>query len=210
MSISLSLVNAEKEIKTAGFAALAGEINKRIIRTIPSVVEKVKQAVERSISSQDTIIALSDYYAGGLAAELGLNPGQGPLAASQIVSIITEDTQFRFNKLNNKLKGSIEFYIAHNAIDKLLSLPVGHVLYGKGDLHWLRWLLTRGDDIIVSNYTYNAKTGFGRSGGGSMMLGGSWRVPPKHSGDSENNFISKALFNKEFQTELENIFTRYI
>ena len=85
---------------------------------------------------------------------------------------------------------------------------MGHVIYGRGDLHWLQWLLEKGDTIIIDSYEYSPRSGFGRSGGGSMKLGGSWRVPPEYAGTPENNFISDSLFNNTFQSTLQNIIER--
>lgn len=210
MSIRLKLTNPTQEIMTAGYAALSKEVNKRIVQNIPKILTKIKEAIGNSISSHPTVLALSDYAPGGLAAELGLYPGQGSLAASQIVDIVTDDVEFRFRRINTKLQGSIQFYIAHEAVARLVALPIGHVIYGKGDLHWLQWLLERGDAIIIDSYEYNPQSGFGRSGGGSMALGGSWRVPPEYAGTPEKNFISDALFNKTFQDTLQNIIEGYL
>ena len=208
MSIKIKLTNPTNEIMTAGFSALAGEINTELTKIIPKIVVDIKEAIRVSVSSHPTVQGLSDYAPGGLASELGLYPGQGTLAAAQIIDIITEDVEFRFRKLNKKLQGSIEFYIAHSAVAKLVALPVGHVIYGRGDLHWLQWLLERGDIIIIDSYEYSPRSGFGRSGGGSMKLGGSWRVPPEYAGTPENNFISDSLFNNTFQSTLRNIIER--
>ena len=210
MSIRIKLTNPTQEIMTAGYSALAQDINKSISQNIGKIVVKIKEAIGNSISFHPTVMALSDYAPGGLASELGLYPGQGSLAASQIVDIVTEDVEFRFSKINTKLQGRIQFYIAHEAVSRLVALPIGHVIYGKGDLHWLKWLLERGDAIIIDSYEYNPQSGFGRSGGGSMALGGSWRVPPEYAGTPEKNFISDALFNKTFQDTLQNIIERYL
>jgi hypothetical protein len=210
MSIRIKLTNPTQEIMTAGYSALAQDINKSISQNIGKIVVKIKEAIGYSISLHPTVIALSDYAPGGLASELGLYPGQGSLAASQIVNIITEDVTFRFSKISTKLQGSIQFYIAHEAVSRLVALPIGHVIYGRGDLHWLKWLLERGDAIIIDSYEYNPQSGFGRSGGGSMALGGSWRVPPEYAGTPDDNFISDSLFNKPFQDTLQNIIERYL
>jgi len=208
MSIKIKLTNPVNEIMTAGFSALAEDINTKLTKIIPKIVVDVKEAVRVSVSSHPTVQALSDYAPGGLASELGLYPGQGPSAAAQIIEIITEDVEFRFRKLNTKLQGSIEFYIAHSAIARLVALPLGHIVYGRGDLHWLQWLLEKGDAIIIDSYEYSPQSGFGRSGGGSMKLGGSWRVPPEYAGTPEDNFISDSLFNRTFQDTLQNIIER--
>jgi hypothetical protein len=64
------------------------------------------------------------------------------------------------------------------------------------DLHWLDWLLRQGSAVIVSGYQYTPKRD-GRSGGGVMTMGSLWRVPPQFAGTLQNNFITKALSNRE-------------
>lgn len=208
MSINLKLIDPFNEIKKSGFLALSKEINKRFSKNLPRVLSKVKQLVSVALSSNETILSLSNYSPGGLASQLGLYPSQGPSASASIVAIISEDVQYKFQNFNYKFQGYIEFYIAHNSVEKLLSLPIGHVVYGKGDLHWLNWLLERGDSMIISGYQYNPKTGLGRSGGGNMITGSSFRIPPEFSGTPERNFISDSLFNKQFQSSLLDILER--
>ena len=65
-------------------------------------------------------------------------------------------------------------------------------------LHWLAWLLQAGSSMIVSGYEYTPSFE-GRSGGGVMTGGGVWRVPPEFSGTESDNFITRALNNRDKQ-----------
>ena len=75
-------------------------------------------------------------------------------------------------------------------------------MYKSGDLHWLDWLLKRGDNMIISNYQYNPQTGLGRSGLGNMVGGGSFRVPPQFSGTVDDNFITRAFLGNNQEKEI--------
>ena len=59
------------------------------------------------------------------------------------------------------------------------------------------WLLTLGDRTIITSYSYDPTTGRGRSGHGTMTIGGGFRVPPGFAGDINNNFVSRALIGKK-------------
>lgn len=205
MSISIKLLNPVAEITGAGFSALVKDINDSIRNSIPRITKKIQDSIAQSLLSQPEMVGLLDYSAGGLAAQLGLYPSQGNSAVSAIVQTVSGDVKHSFSGFNSQFKGSLTFYIAHEAVNKLLSLPVGHVVYGRGDLHWLEWMLERGDSILISNYTYNPRTGLGRSGGGNMVVGGSFRIPPEYSGTPENNFISRALYSEDFQNTIQKI-----
>ena len=54
--------------------------------------------------------------------------------------------------------------------------------------------------MIIMGYKY-VPSSDGRSGGGSMEGGGSWRVPPQFSGTEDNNFITRALSGRNLDLE---------
>jgi hypothetical protein len=86
-----------------------------------------------------------------------------------------------------------------------LSLPEGHTIYEDGDLHWLQWMLIRGDETIIVGYEYNPQTGLGRSKLGNMKKGNSFRVPPQYAGTSDNNFITRALIGQQQNDDITNL-----
>ena len=101
--------------------------------------------------------------------------------------------------------GGLEVNFQPSTFDNLIGLPEGHVKYSDGDLHWLNWLLNAGDTIIIVNYQYNPATGMGRSGLGTMIPGGVFRVPPQFSGTSDNNFITRALLGTTQEDQIINL-----
>jgi hypothetical protein len=124
-----------------------------------------------------------------------------------IINSVISSTSISVVPYNNKLKGGgIEVNIQPNNFANLLNLPQGHSVYKDGDLHWLDWLLNRGDEIIVVGYEYNPQAGLGRSKLGNMKEGGSFRVPPQFSGTDNNNFITRALTGAEQEKQIVKIF----
>ena len=64
----------------------------------------------------------------------------------------------------------------------------------------MRWLLLEGTRTIVSSYAYEPDNS-GRSGGGTMRLGGIWRVPPQFAGTASENFVTRMFENKDKQIQ---------
>jgi len=106
----------------------------------------------------------------------------------------------KIQPIKKTLKGTLEINFQRDDFINLLSLQSGHVLTEKGtDLHWLDWLLIKGDTTIITGYTYIPGP-LGRSGGGEMNIGGLWRVPPEFSGTITNNFITRSFKGTEKET----------
>ena len=78
------------------------------------------------------------------------------------------------------------------------------------NLDWLNWILTRGDEIIVSKFRFEPESGRGRTGRGRMKKGGSWRVSPQYAGTEDDNFITRALSDKALQAKMASIIHKAI
>lgn len=127
----------------------------------------------------------------------GLELGSEEGVVNSIVEAVANSIEVKFTKIDNKLGGGITFYFQPEGFQNLLNLPEGHVITRKGvDIHWLDWLLTQGDAVVVAGYRYTPDQ-YGRSGIGRMRSGGSFRVPPSYSGVEGDNFITRALENRE-------------
>jgi hypothetical protein len=134
---------------------------------------------------------------GSLNSHFGLPTSTADSSVNSIVSAVSDSLNVNIKLLDKRLEGKIEFSFQQSDFLNLLSLNVGHVNTEMGtDLHWLDWLLTKGDTVIVVGYHY-APGKAGRSGGGIMDIGGAWRVPPQFSGSRENNFITRSFRGRE-------------
>ena len=140
----------------------------------------------------------------------GLYQGTESMIVDSIQDSVMGAVSVDFKTVNNTLsKGGLSINFQPATFANLLSLPTGHTVYEGGDLHWLQWLLERGDSMIVVDYHYYPASGMGRSGKGYMKKTGMFRVPPQFSGTSNNNFVTRALVGpaqeKEINREIANI-----
>jgi len=195
-----SIAKIEKDIKTALIADLNTHLDKR--KNV--AVDRLKQVCKSWILSQPEIKSLdSASVPFSLHSLFGLQRGSEAQIVDTIANAVANSIQVKFSKIDKNFKGGITFSIQPADFQNLLGLPEGHVITKKGtDLHWLNWLLERGDSVIITGYQYEASNR-GRSGSGAMVQGGSFRVPPSYSGTTTNNFVTRAFTNK--QKEIERI-----
>jgi hypothetical protein len=203
---TIELLDSVSSIQKKVNQACADHFNKNINRLGSSLVDKFKIAVESWLIDQPEIISLNTASPDSLMAQFGLPPAQAATITAQIIQAVKNSISIKIRKFDAKLNGGIDVNFQPKGFQNLLTLGAGHTIYDKGDLHWLDWLLTMGDTIIVAGYDYNAETGIGRSGLGNMKEGGAWSVPPEFSGTLENNFVTRALIGKEQEAIIAQIF----
>jgi hypothetical protein len=207
-SIFVELLDSNDKIQGAMYSALVKLINKKIIKNKDKTITAFKQRIRRWVMDQPEIDSLLNAGSHSLHAQFGLHRGSESTIVDNIISAIVDSFAVRIGKINTKFKGKIEFNFQPKNFFNLLSLSGGHVITTKGsDLHWLDWLLMRGDTTIIVGYEYESGSG-GRSGGGLMGEGGIWRVPPEFSGTNTNNFVTRAfkLREKEISQVLQGLF----
>lgn len=207
MTIRLKLTTPPKKIKEMIDEQITDYLNRKISKNYGRVVNSLRQKIPFWIRSQPEIQSLLDQgVPGSLNALFGLYAGDADRAITDIINAIKESTSIKIDKISRNYSGKIEFNFQSSNFANILGLSSGHVLTEKKeDLHWLDWLITQGDTTIISGYQYKESNG-GRSGGGIMVIGSSFRVPPQFSGTIENNFIIRALSNRE--SEIEPILAR--
>ena len=75
-------------------------------------------------------------------------------------------------------------------------MPGSTITTEKGQpLPWLSWLLTLGDQVIVSTHGVRYKPGTGRSGQAQMKFNynAPFKVDSAHSGKPDDNFITRTI-----------------
>ena len=200
-NIFVKLLDTNDKISKDINAAIAEEVNKRIRKNRRKARITLRNLVPQWIREQPEMVSLSAEGVDSLAAQVGLPFGTGPRAADAIAAAVRGSLIIDFNTVNTGLKGLIEFSIQPTDFVNLLNLPNGVVYTELGAaLPWLEWLLLRGNTVIVGGYSYEPAPD-GRSGGGFMQFGGSWRIPPQFAGFPDNNFITRALENRNDQIE---------
>jgi len=182
--------------------AIANEMNRRIKKRRRKAEQTIKSLIPHWIQEQPEIQSILDQGTpGSLNAAFGLPPGVPEVSVSAIIETLTSSVNVLFKKVDRNLNGGIEFSMDPKLLVSLLRLEEGFVTTEKGQqLHWLGWLLTKGDELIISGYRYKPSDEQGRSGGGTMSKGGTFsifRVNPEFSGSIENNFITRAFENRD-------------
>lgn len=210
MTLSLVITDSIQTIEQNISAAIADLANDIIRRNINQISSSVKNLIPNWISAQPEIQSLLSNDVNSLVGVFGISDSPQSIVNSIINSVVSS-TEIKHVPYSKTLKGGLELRFQPSNFANLLALPEGHTKYSGGDLHWMDWLLQRGDSIIVVNYQYNPQTGLGRSGLGNMIGGGAFRVPPQFSGTSDNNFITRAFIGstqeKQLAQILEKIFT---
>ena len=206
--ITLQITDSLSVIQKNVNEAIAQAINNKIAKSQNKIVADCKSAASSWILSQPEIQSLSSLSPDSLAGQLGIPQALIANIINSIQNAVVNSISIKFIKYSKNLKGGLEIYFQPSDFINLLSLPAGHVIYKGGDLHWLDWLLKRGDNVIVANYQYNPQTGLGRSGLGNMIVGGSFRIPPQFSGTDSNNFITRALIGSSQENQISNIIQR--
>lgn len=207
MTLRIKLTTPSSKIKDMIGEQATEYLNKKISKNYRRVVNSLQQKIPFWVRSQPEIQSLlSDGVPGSLNALFGFYSGDANRAVTDIINAIKQSTSIQINKINRKYVGTVEFNFQPLNFANILGLSSGHIVTEKGaDLHWLDWLITQGDAAIIVGYKYEAKNS-GRSGGGIMSPGSYFRVPPQYSGTLEDNFITRALSNRE--SEIEPIMAR--
>jgi len=200
MSISVKILESNKQIEGLINQSLSSQVNNTIRSNYKKVTNNIKLMIPSWISEQKEVASLlSQGVRGSLNAHFGLPPGMPVLSVAAIVSAVSESitVEIEIPKIDKSLRGSVLFRIQPDDFGNLLGLPEGFVVTKSGtNLHWMNWLLTMGGTPVVVGYDYTPSS-LGRSGGGTMVGGTAWRVPSEHTGTVDDNFITRALENRE-------------
>jgi hypothetical protein len=196
---------------------ISGEINKALVKHINMAIAKNRGKVSKRFKNEvkgwlrqspEINSLLAQGSPESLNAVFGLAPGAGNSAVDAIINSVVDSMQIKISKISPRYRGEILFNFQENSLGNILGLSEGHqiTLFGE-DLHWLNWLLTSGDAIVIKGFSYEPSKD-GRSGGGTMKVGGSFRVPPEYAGVLGNNFITRAFEGKD--KEIFNILTQLL
>jgi hypothetical protein len=193
--ITLKLTQSVFEIQRSINEALAKELNNTVRKKKASTLGALRAATRSWITSSDAIESLLKNGAYELRTEFGLTNAEE--SVSHIINAVVDSVEVNFKLFNKDLRGNVTFNFQPQDNAKLLSMMSGYQMTKKGtDLHWLDWLLTKGDSTVIVGYSYVSNRR-GRAGIGSMKQGGSFRVDPRYSGVIGNNFISKVFAGRE-------------
>lgn len=185
-NLNIKIMESNDEIKKQINAALAGQINKRLAKSIRKIETAIIPVVRGALTSSPEIASLKG---GVLQAEFGLQSDP----TSQIISAITESLNITFQKVNKNLDGGFLLEMQPTSFSNVLSLSVAEQLIEGGRIPWLSWLLTAGDSILIANFGVEFGS-YGRTGRARMSGNfAPYKVHSSFSGTSDNNFITRAI-----------------
>lgn len=172
----------------------------RLARKLPRIAERIKPYVgsilEKEIKKTEEYQSIVN---GPLAGHFGLTPLQRKQSTIDIIETIQNGIVAQYKQIrvvNKDLVGGITVGAIQADFQDLLSLPLSRVITEKQDeLPWLEWLLTRGDEIIITDYRVKFISGKGRSGQALMIEGDKayWKVPVGVSGTIKNNWFTRMV-----------------
>lgn len=198
MTISIKLTDSISTVANNINEAIAEEFNKRINKNRKRAIDRMRRTLPVWIRVQPEMRSLLDVgNPNSLSSHFGLPVGLATNAVDSLINSIVETVDIRLTPMNNKLRGGVEFVVQPQDYTNLLSLPEGYNPLTSSNIHWLDWLLLKGDTTIIIGYSYSPGEGLGRAKGGNMQKGGVWRVPPEFAGSAQNNFLTRALNNRE-------------
>lgn len=213
--LSIELLTTEAEFKYMVRKAMVEELNKLLRRALPQLKAKISPFIYNALIKSPVY---KDILVGDLSAELGFRRGQEERFIRGIIKALSEEYILDFKPLtllsNGDISGGVELKIIQADFKDILSHPLAFIKTKKQKLHWLDWLLTWGDRIVVRDYSIVFKqTRRSRSGFAIMVkskFSPFWRVPPQFSGTLEDNWITRALEKANVEADIANLFYEYL
>lgn len=212
MKFSLNLVENSSDIAKLILTNLKKEIDKVIDKALPNIKLDIQNLVKEALISEPEYSSLK---AGTLRAELGiLNVGEVDGVVDAMVNtleIISQPIKIG----NGGLSGGFTLTMIRSAdISGIIGLDIAMTKTEKGQsLPWLEWLLLRGNDKIIQDYSVNYISNSYRSRTGSAVMisnPNGWRIPANFAGTEGDNWTTRAISKignkipKIIQSNLEN------
>jgi hypothetical protein len=212
MKFSLDLIDKNIDITKVILENLKDQISKHIQKILPKITLEIKNLVKEALIGEPEYASLK---AGTLRAELGISD---PESVDKVIEAMVNTIEIKENPIKttgNGLSGGFIFtMIKSDDINGIIYTDIASVVDRKGDysLPWLEWLLLKGNESLVQNYSVNYSSSSRSRSGLAIMIksDSSWRVPSNFSGTPENNWTTRAISKIEkaigeiIQSNLEN------
>mgnify|MGYP004448138007 CR=1 FL=1 len=196
ISVSLSLVEGERAIQQMIKRAMSEKLNKSFGGKVAGTLrQQILDNVLEWLMESPEIRAVA--Y-GPLKGDFGIPKGQSVTEANNIIDAVLRTIHVEVVPFDNRLNGGLVIRI-QPADFKNIFARIKPVMTEKGEqLDWIRWLLERGDDIVIAKYhVVPSSSTRSRSGDALMKDGGMFRVRPEYSGTLDNNAITRVFKGKE-------------
>lgn len=178
------------------YSACNEELLKVISNTISFIIRSTRKdyiEVIKNCLRNDPDQTYDALVGGLLRADLGLADGMSE--AEAVISAVANSVELRKTKATRNTLGGISLVVLRNGIESLLDLPIASYVSNGQEVEWLKWLLTSGDEIVVANYSvlYGSNFPTSRTGQAIMGKGKGFKIRGEHSGNINQNWITKAL-----------------
>jgi len=186
-NVKIKIADIQKDVDKESKKKITQNISK-LQRVLDERIEKI--VFQRLITGLPTI-------QGTDLVEIGV-----PDINTRLTSIVQTIARNTRVKISGTKRISVTVIILEQDYSSVLSLPEAIYSYtsanGSGVLEWLRWILLGGGGQIIAGFEFSPLASpFSRTGGGLMVAGNSWRVPPNLSGTATNNILTRSLQNIE-------------
>jgi hypothetical protein len=199
LDLTSKIVETTNEIMKKILAEVLVEANKQFSIKQAPIETIAKTLLRRYILNQPEMI---DVISGDLQYEFGIID---PFARiSNIIDALVLDVKAEvkpFKVSGSTVKGGIKLQGINVRYSHVINMPDAVVITDKKKkIPWLKWLLLEGGNTVIGDYSVELGDNLGRTGGGHMVLGGSYKVPAEFAGTAGNNFITRAI--AQMQPEL--------
>jgi hypothetical protein len=195
ISVSLKLVESDGAIQKMIKREMAKRLNKSFVGGFASKLRQqiLNNVLEWLMESPE----LQAVAHGPLKGDFGIPKGQSHVEANKIMDAVLRSIHVEIIPFDNRLRGGLEIRIQPADFQNIFA-RIDPVITEKGErLDWVRWLLERGDDIVVAKYhVVPDSSGRSRSGDALMSQGGMFRVRPEYSGTLDDNAITRVFKGK--------------
>ena len=200
MSVYLRLVTPLKEIERLILEEMKNVINGALYQTKTTIRSLFTPELEKQIYNSKEYGSLQTSV---LRGELGIVDAQS--ATRKIIEFILDRltiTVIPMKIVGSELNGGIRIVFlreqdAEDLFEEMSFMSEGskNGVRPPAKVDWLRWLLSKGNAVVVDNFVFKNKSyPSSRTGLGIMRTSNrGWSVPSEFSGTKDNNWITRAL-----------------
>ena len=202
MKIGIKVLESTRQIANAMSGQMAIVINAAVSRAQAGIVKEIKGSVFDWGHQSDVINALV-FGEGKLLKGIGLPDAYARNAAEQILHAVVDSVEIEFKKFSKNLRGGgLTLNIQPEDFGNVLSIANANIPrpYGR-ELAWLEWLLIEGNKVLITDYQIHYGNFGNRSRTRTAIMiekpGGYWKMPSQFAGVSNDNFLTRALQDRE-------------
>jgi len=212
MKFSIDLLQSNEDIVKIILENLKDQIEKTIAKSLSNIEKDIKILVKEALISEPEYVSLK---AGTLRAELGIaNTSDVDNVIDAMVNTLKIDNKPLSVRSSGISGGFILTMIKSDDISGIIYSDSANVIDNvKGySLPWLEWLLLKGNEVLVQNYSVNYTSNPRSRSGMALMIQSdqNWRVPQSFAGKLNDNWTTRAISKIEsqiikiIQTNVEN------